>query len=58
MVLFLNALLVCACVCVCVCTCVHGWMAAMLVIGSEYMLKCIFVCLCFVVSRPDVPGSM
>lgn len=44
-------------VCVCVCS---GWMEAMPLIGSEYMLKCIFVCLCFAVSRSyvHVPGPM
>lgn len=41
----------------CVCS---GWIEAMPLIGSEYMLKCIFVCLCFAVSRSyvHVPGPM
>lgn len=30
-------------VCVCVCVCA-GWTEAMLLIGSEYMLKCLLVC--------------
>lgn len=41
----------------CVCS---GWIEAMTLIGSDYMLKCIFVCLCFAVSRSYVhaPGPM